>query len=564
MAEGVRFDIAIEANGVGVDATADSLNALAEKVTLTSKVATSFDRAVAAVRGRLEEATNATKVTAAALSTAEARYRELETAANKAAKEVEKASLAGKDTKALSAAAEAAALKMREQAAATDALRVKADAAAASQNKLAASLKTLEGQQASEAARIKTGITKELAGATDATKKLGDAGAPAASKLSKALGVTKTVGLAAGAALLAMTVAAVAGVAALGHFAVASNPAAMMRLTLASQRMQIGFKQLFSGLKLDGFVRGLEDIGTLFDKGTSSANGLKKLVETIMQPLLDGAAKAAPYVKEFFKGLIYGALQVVIAVLTIRNAVYKAMSPETRAQVKNLVDGVLTMENAFKAGTATAIVLTAVMIGLAIAVLAATWPVLAVVAAVAAVIAILMNWGAIVDWLTEMWDGFVAFIKRIPGAWVDAAKAMIDGLVKGIKDGAAAVWKAMSDLAGGAIDAFKNKLGIKSPSVAMQVAAHYTADGYVKGLEESEDTVGEAMDSLVSVPDAAAPSGGKAGGSSAPPTVVIHSLTIGDSPVARKTWDEFEAMLGRAIDGVNIVLGNGAAPEGAT
>jgi hypothetical protein len=94
---------------------------------------------------------------------------------------------------------------------------------------------------------------------------------------------------------------------------------------------------------------------------------MKVLVETIMQPLIDGAAKAAPYVKEMFKGLIYGALQVVIAVLKIRNEIFKAMSPETRAAIKSVIDQVFTLENAFKVGTAGAVILAAIFVTLTVA-----------------------------------------------------------------------------------------------------------------------------------------------------------------------------------------------------
>jgi phage-related minor tail protein len=189
------------------------------------------------------------------------------------------------------------------------------------------------------------------------------------------------------------------------------------------------------------------------------------------------------------------------------------------------------------------------------------WPILLIVAAVAAVIAILMNWGAITDWLKEMWDGFVAFIKRIPGAWVDAAKAMIDGLVKGIKDGAAAVWKAMSDLAGGAIDSFKSKLGIKSPSVVMRATMQHVTDGAVLG---AEDGIGEIESAGASMATAvtdgassvkAAPSNGGATATRSAPLigqVIVNANTKED---AQSIADTIVATLERAYS-----MSGGEAP----
>ena len=568
MADAAQFDIRIDAEALGVDSSASQVSALADRITKVNSVATVFDKAVSAARARLEETATAAKAAAASLSTAETRYRELETAANKAAKEVEKASLAGNDTSALQAASTAAAAKMREQALAVDALRVKSDAAAKSQSKLAATLKTLESQQASAAAEIKKARTP-INGTAEALDAIGAKGAlDRIQKIGKGLTSVKGAGILAAAGLAAVAAVALTATLGLAAFAVASNHAAMAKLSMATARLTLGFKNLFSGLKLDGFVRGLEDIGTLFDKGTSSANGMKALVETIFQPLFDGAAKAAPFVKEMFKGLIHGALQVVIAVLTLRNGIFKAMSPETRAQIKNVVDGVFTLENAFKAGTATAIVLTAVMIGLAVAVIAATWPVLAVVAAVAAVIAIFMNWGAIVDWLTEMWDGFVDFIKKIPGAWVNAAKMMIDGLVKGLKDGAGAVVGAVKGLASSAINAFTGKDGIDahSPSRVFHMRGVWSAEGYAEGVEDMIPDVEDAAISMaVAGTDATDSAGGsKASGSS--PSSDARKVVNFNGPVTfadRSTWPEFAAFLTQAIEGVDVLLGGGAAPEAA-
>lgn len=566
MADGVRFDIAIEANGLGVDATADSLNALAEKVTFTNKVATEFDRAVAAVRTRLAEATSVTKAASAALGTAEARYKELESAANKAAKEVEKAALAGKSTKDLTAAATAAASAMKAQAATVDSLRAKADAAAASQSKLAGTLKTLEGQQAAQAAAIKSGINKELAGTSDKMKQIGGGAADLKKAEAGVGGLHKATALTA-AGWIVFAAAIFGAVGAMAHFAVTSNPAAMARLGAATERFKLGLKNLFSGLKLDGFVKAVEDILSLFDKGTSSANGMKAVVETLLQPLFDAGAKAGPFIKEMFKGMVFGVLQVVIAVLTLRNNIFKAMSPETRAAISSVVAQVFTLENAFKTGSVVAIVLavifgvlTVALIALAVAEIAALWPLFLVIAAIAAVIAIFLYWGEIVDWLSGVWDSITTFVKAIPGAWIAAAKAMIDGIVNGIKNGAKAVWDAMTNLAGGAIDAFKGKLGIKSPSAVMQLQANYTTAGFVGGLEDGQQEVDAAMNSLVTVPEAGKPEAGGTTGGGGAKSVRIEVVNIGNSPVAKSNFDNFMAALTEWVDGGNITIGGGEAP----
>lgn len=564
----VRFDIAIEANSLGVDSSADQLNALADRITFTSRVATEFDRAVAAVRSRLGEATEVTKAAAAALAVAEKRYGELEAAANRAAKEVEKAAAAGKDTTALKAAATAASAAMSAQAKTVDELRARADAASAAQTKLAGTLKTLEGQQATAAARTKAGITKELEAAGKSMDKVG---APEkASAMSKYGSAVKGLGSATAMAAAAWVVFAAAGVGALGMlgkfgWSIPQNAANVQRLTAANQRMQIGMQKLFAGLKWDSFSRGLEDVMTLFDAGTSSANGMKKLTETVLQPLIDGAAKAAPYVKEMFKGIIFGALQVVIAVLKIRNAIFAAMSPETRAAVKAVIDQVFTLENAFKAGTAIAVVLAAVFVALTIALISlaaseimALLPILLIVGAIALVIAAIMNWSKVVDTIKTTLSGWVTAAK-------DAAKNLVTGIVDGIKNGAGLVYDALKNMALGGITAFKNALGIKSPSTVMKLQAKYTADGYVEGIEDAEGRVSTALETMVTPPDTAAatpaaPQANTQGQGGGPTQITFTGPITFGSDADRSMFAEFTKMLADALGGAVVITGGGEAP----
>jgi len=574
VADGVRFDIAIEANGIGVDATAESLTALAAKIDLTSKVATTFDRAVTAVRARLEEATAVTKAASAALATAEGRYKELETAANKAAKEVEKAAAAGKDTTTLAAAAASAAAKMKDQASAVDALRTKSDAAAAAQKKLEGTLKTLEGQQASAAAGIKAGIAKELAGTGDASGKLAAKTAADSSKVSGAVGGMSSAAKIGAAAWVTFAAAGIGAAGALAKFGfgIPGNIANVQRLQMANQRMQLGFQKLFTGLQWGKFTNGLEDVMSLFDQGTSSAKGMKVLVETILQPLIDAAAKAAPYVKEMFKGLIYGAMQVVIAVLKIRNEIFKAMSPETRAAVKALSDKIFTLENAFNVGAGVAIllaiafgVLTVSLIAMAVAEIAALWPILLIVAAIALVIAAIVYWDEIVQWISDVWDDFVTGLSDLWTDMVDGAKNaasdLINGLVNGIKKGVGKVVDAVKGLASSAIKAFTGSDGIDahSPSLKFQKFGGYMGEGTAIGVDESAPMVEESVKAMAETPSTGGASGG--GSSSSSRSLQIGQITINaPSGDAESIASAVKQALLQLMEGVNLTTGGGEAP----
>ena len=552
-----KFDIEIETSSRGIDSTAAELNTLVDKIRMTDTVATKFDTVVAATSKRLEEASAAAKLASDTLGSAEKRYKELESAANNAAKQLERASAAGKDTKELAAAATAAKAKMAAQGKTVDDLREKSKTAAAAQGKLAESLKVLKGKQGEATAAM-----QKAAPATATATKGGSA-------------LAAGFGLAAAAAI-AVALAVWGAVYALGAYAIAVNPAATMRLTRAQERMQLGMKKLFQGLKLDAFIGGLEQVMSLFDEGTSSANGMKKLIETIFQPIFDGAAKAAPYVKEFFKGMIYGALLVVIGVLSIRNAIFKAMSPETRAWIKQTADRIFTLENAFTAGKYAALAIAAV-IGLAIAVLAIMWGwVIAIVAAIA-------NWTEITRYLSATWDEVTAaisdaiddLIDYVTGAWddlvtgaQDAAANMITGIVDGIKAGAKWVYDAVKGLGSGAVSKFKSVLGIASPSKVFKAQSLFIAKGSAEGIEDGTPEVHSALEAMVSpadAPEGAPPAKGLSSSSSTSTsssnsrTIHIASLVVGDSPTAKENLGAVKAMLLEVLEGASLTIGGGEA-----
>ncbi len=559
MADAATFEIAIEANGIGVDTATADMQAFADRIRGVNAVATQFDHVASAMRARMEATASAAKLAADALGIAEKRYGELESAANKAAKEVEKAALAGKDTSALGAAAAVAAAKMREQAAVVDDLRAKSLAASSAQAKLAESIKLVEdrGKKQTEAYKKMADAQKAVRSGNYAEAERLNArrmenSAKASEKWSGRLATLRAATLAAGAAFLVGAVGAVA-------FAVAQDPEAMERLGSAAERAKKGFTALFKGLKLGPFVAGLEDIMGLLDEGTSSSKGLKLLFETLLQPILDGAAKVAPFVKEMFKGMIFGVLSVVLAILTLRNNLLKMIPQETRDAIKAFAAEHFTLETAFKAGAALIVLATIALAGFAVAAIAAAAPILLIVAAIALVVAAFVYWETILASISKAWFDLDKTLR-------DAVKNIITGIVDGIKNGAGAVWQAMKDMATGALNAFKGALGIKSPSVAFAMQGTMTTAGYIEGIEAGTPKVESALESMVEPADFTTPApAGKAGGAGATPSsggnvVHIASLTIGDSPVAQQSWADFKRAVDEVLEGAVISIGGVEAP----
>ncbi len=547
--DGAKFEISIEANSIGVDSSTAQLNAFAERVQQANTVATQFDKAIAATRARLTEASAAAQLANGALAISESRYKELESAANKTAKALEKARVDGKDTTALQAAAEAATGALRQQASAVDELRARSKAAVGSQAELTDSLKKLETQQVATVSKLKS------QNAAVALKKTQASAADLKSSLSLVGGSIALVAT----SLVVLSLAAFGAVAAMAKFAITSNPKAMERLTAAQDKAKKGFTALFSGVKTDKFIGALEDILSIFDEGTSTANGMKTVVETILQPLFDAATKAGPFVKEMFKGMIYGALRVVNAVLSLRNEIFKALSPQTRAQIKSVTDAIFTMENAFTVGEIAAVSLL-VVFGL----LAAALGIIAVVATLAAIPFFLMLLPlALITAAIVYFDEIVAAVKETLSGWVSSAKTaasdLINGLVNGIKSGAGLVWDAIRNMAAGGIKAFTDKFKIGSPSKVMQVQGTWIAEGAAEGIDDGAPKVQSALESMVSPADVGAggvPVAGSTSTSTASSSRAVHiaQLTI-NAPSGEA--DSIAASVKRAL--LEVVEGNGAS-----
>lgn len=182
----VTIDILAQLEGAE---STDQILALANSLDVTDKAAGQFDAAIAKVQAQLDAATQAAQASSAELDNANSRYNQLEKAADKAAKAVERAAVKGKDTSELQTAADAAKAALAGQAAAVDAARDKATGAVAAQEQLAAALGKVE-EAAQSSARAQQKAADDAAKAAEkeaqAAKKAADEERKAAEDAAKA------------------------------------------------------------------------------------------------------------------------------------------------------------------------------------------------------------------------------------------------------------------------------------------------------------------------------------------------------------------------------------------
>lgn len=475
-----EYTIRVDAESVGADATAADVNALAKSLDAAEAVITEFDGALAAAGTQLADAAAAMAATGDVLAAAEGDYKRLERAATAAAKRVEKAAAAGKDTSQLQAAADAAASAVREQASAVERARAASQSAAKAHEKLADSYRKIEraAERSREATRGQERSFGDLFGAAGA---LGGPLGGLAGQISgigdglraggKGAGLI-TLAFAAGNAIIFMqkaaiglTLAGVGMVAMLLRFAVAADKATSKRLESAWERAGKRAKSLFEGVHTEKLVRPVESLLKLLDKSTSAGKGLAKIFETLLNPLIDGFDKGEPLIKEFFKGIIIGALRAIIFVLQLRNAILRAVPKETRDKIKEFINQIFSLGNAAKAGEGTFKVLAYAVGGLALAfaLLGATMLIPLGIIALFTVGPIL----AVVFAVKKLTEAFKGAGEQARSGGKTAGDSFVSGIIEGIKAGIGSVGKAAASLIKAAISGAKTEAKAASPSKVM-------------------------------------------------------------------------------------------------
>lgn len=314
--------------------------------------------------------------------------------------------------------------------------------------------------------------------------------------------------------------------------------------------------RLFSGVKIEPFLEGLSKVTSLLDENTASGKAVKTIVEVMLNPLFAAIGALGPYVGQFFKGMVIGALLTTVAVLRVRNALLEAFGSD----VATGLDG---MKIALYAGAAAAIV-----IAVGLAVLTIALGLLVVVLGIAAVavglfmLPFIIGFGviviavlAVVAVLVLLGLAVKAAYDYISGLDFGAiGSSMMTGLVDGITSGAGAVMSALRALAEDMKSTITSALKIASPSKVFAEFGLNTSAGFAEGIDDGSGDVTGALSDMVSLP----PSGGRdaVGSTSNSKSVGPVYITIqAPSGEAEDIAQSVGRVLGDLFEGVAIEIG---------
>lgn len=291
---------------------------------------------------------------------------------------------------------------------------------------------------------------------------------------------------------------------------------------------------LFGGINLDPFIAGLSKLADFFSISSESGRALKVLFESLFQPLTDAATGILPKVERFMLGLVIGALKVGIAV------------KQAAAEFDFDLGAFENWPEVGKVGEIAAYAIVGAFAAMALAVTAAAYPYYAVVDAI---MQLQTAWSAGKTAMDE-------FVMQVGIIWdrLDfgaIATNLIDGFVKGIKDGISKAVAAVESLATEAVNAAKAKLKVFSPSRVFEDIGGFVAEGFAGGVDDGAPMAQASMAALVDPPTVRAGSGG---GGGAVVTFQAGAIVINAADGADAA-DMFMDRLLEALEGAGFTVG---------
>lgn len=254
----------------------------------------------------------------------------------------------------------------------------------------------------------------------------------------------------------------------------------MLSITVQAAKMRENFARLFDGLKLDGFLRALNTVTSLFSQSTATGRGLKELLTGLIDPIMRGFEALAPVAKRVFQGLVLGGLVVENAWLDLRLAIKSVFGDDILGDFGDMV------------GLAYAVAAGVVFLAGALAVAAIGAGLLAVALLLPVAALGLLVYGA-----------YEAIKGLVELDWGAAASGIIDGIVNGIVRGREAVKNAIVGMGKEALQAFKDVWEIASPSKIATGLGLNISTSTAKGVDEGAPLAQAAVDSMIIAPDPA-------------------------------------------------------------
>lgn len=308
----------------------------------------------------------------------------------------------------------------------------------------------------------------------------------------------------------------------------------MLALDVQTRRLHSNLERLFSGLRVETFLTGLQGVLSVFSQTTVSGRALKRIIESLFQPLVDFlGGPVALLARRFFQGMVLGALLVERQILRLRiwlRRTFGDSSPFANLDTEMLV---------FEVGAG-------LVIGFAAAVVAAAAALTALGVAAAAIASPIVPIGALFLGAAGV---VITMTHQMSQAAVRWGTGIMDGLVEGIRSRVVSVRDAISGVANAVRQRFISAVEIGSPSRVFARLGEQIPAGIELGIESGTRDATAAAAQLVEAP-------GALGGARAGTTLTIQEVHIHtQSGDPREHARSFLDQLNELLEGAAITMG---------
>jgi hypothetical protein len=132
------------------------------------------------------------------------------------------------------------------------------------------------------------------------------------------------------------------------NFQLALGPMGMARLSMISQQASFNMRRLFTGTNPRPLLDALQRTSQLIDPRTFTGKTIGDFLVRSSNSFFNMLAKAEPYARLFFKGMLYGALQVENTWLKLRIAIQPVLNlfPDGTGLMESFESGALAVKGA--------------------------------------------------------------------------------------------------------------------------------------------------------------------------------------------------------------------------
>lgn len=287
------------------------------------------------------------------------------------------------------------------------------------------------------------------------------------------------------------------------------------------------FAKMTAGIDLDRAGASVFKFIQIFDESTATGAVLKRAVTAFGSGIVTVIERGTPIAKAFIRGLIIGGLEIYIAYLRVRNTLRDAFTGNET--LKGIADWIGKIDGLKAATDSGVFVMRAMAMGVGVVAAGLALIVAPIVAGHLAFKAFVnagadtMKWFASIDWSAT-------------------GSAIVDGIVDGLKGGAAKLVNAAGELGDKLKVGFKSALGIRSPSTVFEAESKQIPAGAAKGIRAGSPAAQRAVDEMVTPSGSSgvgAAGGGAALGGARPPVVIYATLSLegGGGGAAAKVSD---------------------------